>query len=364
MAYKSITPTDLVTAVEQMRYMPEMMEHISGITDNPVYDNVFTKDRKIEKTAKYFDQESTKTIEVVTYATVEGKFVPVGTLTVKAGQFEPKAIKLIKTYTATKLDELSRVMLKSTAEIFREDFSEFILTREEMIKNQCNQLFDSGTITYPMRSEDGNIISADEINYTTYYGSITALTTSDTQVADWSSASTTQDEIWYSIKQIVKYGQTQTDRKHFNNMKDIIIFAGDTAFGYLSSIAPQDYNMKYITDDGFDYLIGSGANKVRIVNSMLPYYTWTYDSTTDKKWEKTSNNALATDQILVVDNKKGNFKIRDMKYLTTKNSGKIVAQPYMIETKDLDYNEGVNIAFGTKPLVIGNTSCYIKVTID
>jgi hypothetical protein len=363
MAYKSITATDLVTAVEQMRYMPKMMEHISGIAENPMYDNVFSKDRKIEKTARYFDINSTRTIEIVTYGTVAGKWVPIGSRVIEAGRFEPKEIKLVKTYSATDLDEMGRVMMKSSAELFTEDFNDFILTREEMIKNQCNQLFASGSITYPVRTEDGNIVTADTINYTTYFGTISALTTGDSRVVDWSSASTTQDEIWNSIISLIKYGRTQTDLKHFMNVRDVVIFAEDTAFNYLAGIAPMDYTEKYITRDGFDYVIGRGASTIRIINSNLPYYTWTYDSTTDHKWEKTSANALSTKQILILDNSKGNFKLRDMKYLTTKNATKDVPQPYFIKTKEADDESSVSIMFGTKPLVIGNTKAYFKVTI-
>ena len=81
--YKSITPQDMITAVEQLRYMPKMTEHISGITTNEVYSEVFSKDRKVMPTSKYFDRSSTKTIKVVTYSTDEGQFIPVVSKVIK-----------------------------------------------------------------------------------------------------------------------------------------------------------------------------------------------------------------------------------------------------------------------------------------
>jgi len=359
--YKSITPQDMVSAVEQYKYMPQMTENIAGITTNEVYSNVFVKDRKVMPTAKYFDRSSTKTITVVTYSTDEGQAIPIGTKTIKAGEFEPQAIKMIKSYTPTILNELAEVEHKTKAQIVKEDIGDFIKTRDENVKNQCHEVFASGTITYPMRNIDGKIVTADQIDYTDYFGSIVTLTTSSTEcnVVQWNSASTTQDEIWRSIISIIKYLRSQTNNKYFMNMKDIVIFAEDTAYNALASVAPQDFNSKLLHEDGMDYLIG-GKNGIRIISTNMPYKGWVFSA---NKWSLSSTNALTTGQIVILDKKMGNFKLRDMKYLSIKTAGEAVAVPYEITTKILDYNSGMAVHFATKPLVIANTEAFAKITV-
>jgi len=366
MAYRAIEPADLMRAVLDLRYMPKMLEYITGVEPSPIYDEVFSKDRKMEKTTRYFDQSSTKTISVVTYRGVEGTFEPINSKVITAASFEPKAIKVMKSYTPTFLDELGRVQMKTATEVFREDYVDFMLTRDANIKNQCAQFFagTGGTINFPERNADGTIVTGDSINYQTYFGTITALTVADTSyVVNWGTSTTTQDDVWNSVKQLIKYGRVQSSYKHFKKVSDIIIFAQDAAFAYLHTMSPNEYMEKVLTQDGFDYKIGNGTNTVRIINTNMPYQTWTYDATTDKKWELTSADALASGEIVVLDNAKGNFKIRDLKYLTTSNAGKDIPFPYSITTEKLPHETGIELAFGCYPLVIGNPLAMFKAKV-
>jgi hypothetical protein len=371
MPYTSVDIETLKKNVDAARYMPKMIESIVGIPDSYAADNIFGQDRVLTNALSWFDNEHIETISLVKFSTQLGKYEPVGSGTIKAAEYEPKPLKLIKTYDAETLHKLSVIMAKSPTQITAGCLKTFMLHEKKLFINQAHQFFADGVITYPLLDAQGIVVNdGDSINYKTYYlsgnsATIYSYTKSDTTlVTTWDGSGNTAQMIYASLLKLIKQGQTNTNKKHFMNMSDIVVVASDTAFAKLAPliVSTLPANQNWIRMDGFDYILGFGSSAIRVVNDNMTYYTWT-KSAGAGDWSATSAVAIAADTIRIIDNKKGNFKTINLKFLDQENVKGSGSAPYTIVTDVPAPGEILNVYYRSKTLLWGDPSAFMIVDV-
>ncbi len=371
MPYTSVDIETFKKNVDAAKYMPKMIESITGIPDSYAADNIFGQDRVLTNALSWYDSEHIETISLVKFSTQLGKYEPVGTGTVKAAEYEPKPLKLIKSYDAETLHKLSVIMSKSPTQITAGCLKTFLLHEKNLFINQAHQFFSDGIITYPLYDEQGIVVNdGDSINYKTYYlsGNSAAIysydKTNTTLVETWNGSGHTAQMIYASLLKLIKQGQTNTNKKHFMNIGNIVVVASDTAFAALAPliVSTLPANQNWIRMDGFDYLIGFGNNTIRIVNDNMTYYTWV-KAAGAVTWTASSAVAVAADTIRIIDNTKGNFKTINLKFLDQDNVKSSGTSPYTIVTDVPAPGEILNVYYRSKTLLWGDPSAFMKVDV-
>jgi hypothetical protein len=373
MSYTAYTEAEMIQYAKDIataKYLPEMLKTVTGIPDSPVADLVFGQVKIVSKAKAWFDREQIETINLTKFSTELGKYEPVGQIALSQAKFEPQMLKLTRTETASTIENKFSPYGygMSTQQAITETVSTFLKHKQKLYINQGNQFMQDGVITYPLYDDAGVVINAgDSIDYKTYYlsgnsGAIYDYDTTDSIVDAWDAASQTGQVIHGSLKRILKQGQTNTNKKHFMKIENILIFASDTAFAALpamvnSSVDPEKSFVRP-DNDSLDYFIGFGKSAFRIINDPLPFYTWA-KSAGSGDWTATSENAVAADHILFLDNTKGNFKTIDLHFPDFVKS----APPYTIVTEFAQANELLKIYYRSKTLLWGDPSAMMTIDV-
>lgn len=373
MAYTAVDIETFQKTVEKSKYMPAMLETVTGIPESFAADEIFGRTKILTNATSWFDREKIRTISLVKFSTELGKYEPIGSGSVNAAEFEPQVLKLSRSWTARELKKRMTIEDATHGQLITEMVTDFFDHKKNMYINQANQFFANGIITYPLYDDRGIVVnSGDSIDYKTYYlsgnsSTIYNYSPSDTTlVTAWDASGATGMAIWDSLKKLVKQGQTNTSKKHFMNPREIIILASDTAFAKLpalvSTTLPREQSAVRNDIDSYDYLIGFGAMTFRVRNDNLPYYTWT-KSAGSGTWSATVASAITAGNILIIDNSIGNFKTIDLKFLDQDNVKSDRATPYTMISVINDTREYLNVYFRSKTLLWGDPSAFMIVDV-
>ena len=363
----SIDISTYLTYLKAFSLNPETYSTVSGMPTTEVYDNVFAKNYKVSSAEEMLRSFFTKTIPVVSYRAKGGKWQPVGKDSVNIEKIQVPDIKLTTTIDA---DEIKNFMLlwgslkdsalSSLQGVYNDKINTFNLIKRKMVLSQCSEFMGTGIVTFQIKNDDG-LIYEYAVNYTTMDGAIASSTYSGGAIHDWSSSSTTAVNILDDIEFMRETGFTNSGGSLFKKGSPLLLFAGTTAYSYAVGKFRTTDTLPVMRRIGTSYSL-LGDVEVPIIKSS---FTKEYlaPSTTTSIQASTSAAKLGAKEIMLVDNSAGNFGVTDLKFVNLANVDRSITTPFTVTFEQMKHEQGVEIAYATKPIVHGRTKALYKGTI-
>ena len=348
---------------------PMVYSEVANMPTTDEYDLVFAQNYRVINSETLKRAFFTKTIPLVTYRAKGGKPEPIGKDALDMEEITPLDLKL---ETIIEANEIKNFMLQHSLRdrslsrlegVYKDKVDTFQFTKRKMIVNQCNELLGTGKITMQYKDQDGLIHDAYQIDYTAIDGAInSALTYADSSLHTWSSASTTASEILHDIEAMRQLGYDNSSGTLFKKGNDFVLFVGTTAMNYIIASYDPQANDFVLTRRGVNYYLNLHGKEVPIVKSTMKREYHQVNLTTGK-YAETSESKLAANEIMLVDNTRGNFGVADLKYLNLSNVNTGIAVPFEVKFATDKYDEQVEMMFVSRPIAHGRTKAIIKGTV-
>lgn len=355
-----ININEMLSAMKTLSLDPRIINQITGYKTSKIFDRIFARDIKAVNATEFLNQINTKEIELVTWTTEGGKFIPVGRDSFNAEKVSPYDLKLMTTYTPKDLYERLILRNQKYAAVYREMVETFLKHKKKVVINQCHEFFDAGSISYQVKDNDNHIVTKKTIDYTSLSGAIQTYSCDDlgSLLHDWSDPATTDENVLNDIVYLIDQMFDYTEGVYFNEGSNIEIWMGETA--HANFVARKNPLNDVINRRGFVYSIGD--MELPVIKETATWYNHEFNKVTGK-YAVVANRSLAAKQIMIVNVVDGAYMIRDMKYMTVKNYDKDNATAFVLTGKELDHEAGVEFAFCSSPLVFGDTRAVVKATV-
>lgn len=352
---------------------PLTYKEISGMPTDDAHENVFKQNYVLSNDVNMLRSFLTKTISVVTYRTKGGKYQPVGQESINFETLEPIDLKMTCSLIADEIEKYIQLMssnivdqrnygVSGLAAVYRGKLEDMLLTKQRMLISQENELLATGKITFPFKEIDG-LVKTYQVDFTTIDGAIASKAYTDSGYVNFGT-STKEAEIVKTIEKLRMLGWTNSNGTLFQKTSPLVIFAGTNCYAdIIDKYSTTSIKPFIFTDDNVNFYLKMNGQRVPIIETLL-YREYIGNAKATTIGTLTQTAQLGVEEMLLVDNSRGNFGFADLRYVNMNNlNGSSAARAYNIEFEPLKpASEGVEMFFSSRTMAFGRTKAIIKYT--
>jgi hypothetical protein len=354
---------------------PLTYKDVSGMPTEEAHEYIFSQNYVLTNDVNMLRSFLTKTISIVTYRTKGGKYQPVGQESINFETLDPIDLKLTCSFIADEIEKYIQLMSSNIVEqrnygvsglagVYRSKLEDMLMTKQKMLISQENELLATGRISFPFKEIDG-LIKSYQIDFTGIDGAIASKAYTDSGYINFGTA-TKQSEIAKVIEKLRLLGFTNSNGALFKKTAPLVIFAGTNCYtdivGKYSDTALPEKSVLF-TDDNVNFYLKLNGQRIPIIESVL-YREYFANAAATTLATYTQTAQLGVEEMLLVDNTKGNFGFADLRFVNMNNlNGSSAARAYNVEFEAMrPASEGVDMFFSSRTMAFGRTKAIIKYT--
>lgn len=352
---------------------PLTYKDVAGMPTEEAHEYIFSQNYVLTNDVNMLRSFLTKTISIVTYRTKGGKYQPVGQESINFETLDPIDLKLTCSFIADEIEKYIQLMtsnivdqrtygVSGLAAVYRNKLEEMLMTKQKMLISQENELLATGKITFPFKEIDG-LVKTYQIDFTGIDGAIAAKLYSDPGYVNFGTA-TKESEIAKVIEKLRVLGNTNSNGVLFKKTSPLVIFAGTNSYAdIIDKYSTTSIKPFIFTDDNVNYYLKLNNQRIPVIESLLyREYFANAGATTLATYTQTAQ--LGVEEMLLVDNTKGNFGFADLRFVTMNNlNGSSAARAYNVEFENMrPASDGVDMYFSSRTMAFGRTKAIIKYT--